>query len=143
MLLTSFALLSALSLPLVSPHPFYSTQATHGVESSHMSLFARLRNALVKLTPGQSSIGTSISPSPGQFVSAPPRPPNAFKERYDRDIVLRFNVSTEKESAALAEAVDTLFLDVWDVTAEWADIRLAKDVVSFPQLLPEDYRSPF
>ncbi|KAI4150974.1 MAG: hypothetical protein LQ340_003779 [Diploschistes diacapsis] len=128
MLLTSFALLSALSLPLVSPHPFYSTQATHGVESSHMSLFARLRNALVKLTPGQSSIGTSISPSPGQFVSAPPRPPNAFKERYDRDIVLRFNVSTEKESAALAEAVDTLFLDVWDVTAEWADIRLAKDV---------------
>ncbi|KAI9768137.1 MAG: putative metallocarboxypeptidase ecm14 [Candelina submexicana] len=60
-------------------------------------------------------------------------PPPALLARYGGDVVLRFNISTAEEAEALAEATITLFLDVWESTAEWADIRLAKDMV--PSLL--------
>jgi extracellular matrix protein 14 len=43
--------------------------------------------------------------------------------------VLRFNISTVEEEAALSEAADTLFLDVWEFTHNWADIRLREDDV--------------
>lgn len=48
-------------------------------------------------------------------------------------MVLRFNISTSKESASLAEATDTLMLDVWEFSQNWVDIRLSKD--SVPLLL--------
>lgn len=53
-------------------------------------------------------------------------------------MVLRFNLSTAAEEIALAEAADTLFLDVWEFTHNWADIRLREDDVSPPKgrLLP-------
>lgn len=57
--------------------------------------------------------------------------PGNFLARYGRDVVLRFNVTTEDEAASLAEAADVLFLDVWDFTEDWLDVRLAKDVVSY------------
>jgi extracellular matrix protein 14 len=44
-------------------------------------------------------------------------------------VVLRFNLSTSYEEQALAEAADTLFLDVWEFTSNWADIRLREDDV--------------
>jgi len=44
-------------------------------------------------------------------------------------VVLRFNLSTAAEEKALAEAADTLFLDVWEFTNNWADIRLREDDV--------------
>ena len=44
-------------------------------------------------------------------------------------MVLRFNLSTPAEEKALAEAADTLFLDVWEFTNNWADIRLREDDV--------------
>lgn len=54
------------------------------------------------------------------------------------DIVLRFNVSTAKEVLSLAEATDTLFLDVWEATGNWVDIRLPLHVVpNLLGLLPE------
>ena len=53
--------------------------------------------------------------------------------RYGNDLVLRFTITTPEEAAALAEAADTLFLDVWEFNADWVDIRIAKDVV---RLLP-------
>ncbi|KAH7061165.1 carboxypeptidase B precursor [Macrophomina phaseolina] len=60
-------------------------------------------------------------------------PPGTLLARYGEDMVLRFNVSTEHEAVKLAEAANTLFLDVWDFNENWVDIRLAKDVV--PSLL--------
>lgn len=57
-------------------------------------------------------------------------PPPSLLSRYGGDVVLRFKIRSAEEAAALADAVDVLFLDVWEFTTEWADIRLSKDVVS-------------
>lgn len=51
--------------------------------------------------------------------------------KYGGDAVLRFNLSTSYEEQALAEAADTLFLDVWEFTNNWADIRLREDDVCY------------
>lgn len=57
-------------------------------------------------------------------------PPGKLLARYGDDMVLRFNVSTEYEARKLADAANTLFLDVWEFNENWVDIRVAKDVVS-------------
>ena len=49
--------------------------------------------------------------------------------RYGEDVVLRFTIRSVEEAKALAEAADILFLDVWEFNEDWADIRVAKDVV--------------
>lgn len=49
---------------------------------------------------------------------------------YGGDVVLRFDINTAEEAKALAEAATVLFLDVWEFTEEWVDVRLAKEVVS-------------
>ena len=61
--------------------------------------------------------------------------PQTLLARYGDDVVLRFNISTPSEVKALAEATNTLFLDVWEFTTQWADIRLSKDMVP---ILPFD-----
>jgi len=53
-----------------------------------------------------------------------------LRARYGNDIVLRFNISTAEEAVAIQEASDTLFLDIWEFHENWADIRLAKNMVS-------------
>ena len=57
--------------------------------------------------------------------------PAKLLAKYGGDVVLRFNLSTPDEEHALAEAADTLFLDVWEFTNNWADIRLREDDVGF------------
>jgi extracellular matrix protein 14 len=56
--------------------------------------------------------------------------PRKLLARYGGDVVLRFNISSPLEEEQLAEAADTLFLDVWEFTSNWADIRLSQDDVS-------------
>ena len=46
------------------------------------------------------------------------------------DLVLRFEINSIDEAEALAQAINVLFLDVWEFTTNWVDIRLSKDVVS-------------
>lgn len=58
------------------------------------------------------------------------RLPATLLAQYGGDVVLRFNISTSDEEAALSEAADTLFLDVWEFNNNWADIRLREDDVS-------------
>lgn len=63
-----------------------------------------------------------------------PRPssvqlPANLLAKYGGDVVLRFNLSTPLEEKALAEAADTLFLDIWAFTSNWADVRLREDDV--------------
>ncbi len=44
--------------------------------------------------------------------------------------MLRFEINSIEDAKALAEAINVLFLDVWEFTTDWVDIRLSKDVVS-------------
>jgi extracellular matrix protein 14 len=66
-----------------------------------------------------------------------PTVPSNYRARYGNDVVLRFKVKTEEEIAALSEAIDILYLDIWEVAEEWVDLRISKDVLpSFLSLLP-------
>lgn len=67
------------------------------------------------------------------------RLPSTLRAKYGGDIVLRFNISTSEEETALSEAADILFLDVWEFTNNWADIRLREDDVCFWSLLIGQY----
>jgi extracellular matrix protein 14 len=62
--------------------------------------------------------------------AAHPSPPSYSQSRYVNELVLRFNVSTSDEEAALAEAASRLFLDVWAFTDQFVDIRLHTDEVA-------------
>ncbi|KAA8563794.1 hypothetical protein EYC84_011809 [Monilinia fructicola] len=70
--------------------------------------------------------------------------PATLLARYGRDVVLRFNLSTAAEEQALADAADTLFLDVWEFTSNWADIHLREDdVPSLLGLLPDSLQNAY
>ena len=56
-------------------------------------------------------------------------PPTSLPAQYSDDAVLRFRIQSEAEAAALAEAVTVLFLDVWEFSTDWVDVRLSKRVV--------------
>lgn len=62
--------------------------------------------------------------------------PTRLLAKYGRDVVLRFNISSSEEEEALAKAADSLFLDVWQFTNNWADIRLGRDDVCSAILCP-------
>lgn len=60
-------------------------------------------------------------------VNSLPRP------NHSGDVVVRFNISHADHATSLAEAADTLFLDLWEYNEDWVDIRLQKDLL--PSLL--------
>lgn len=57
-------------------------------------------------------------------------PPTNIQDRYESDVVLRFQVRSSDEGKALAAASQALVLDVWAITSEYVDIRLAREMVS-------------
>jgi extracellular matrix protein 14 len=83
-------------------------------------------------------------PAPDHHHASPAdssSPPRTFTARYADHVVLRFTLASPADAIALADAVDVLFLDVWEFNADWADIRIAKDVVpSLLGLLPASLR---
>ncbi|KZZ99362.1 zinc carboxypeptidase [Moelleriella libera RCEF 2490] len=52
---------------------------------------------------------------------------NELKLRYAHEIVVRFNVTTSDQSAALAAAATGLLLDVWTIANDFVDIRLRRE----------------
>lgn len=60
-------------------------------------------------------------------------PGDGLVAHYGGDIVLRFKIRTPQEAHALSEAAAILFLDVWEFNEDWADVRIARDVL--PSLL--------
>ncbi|KAH7360092.1 putative metallocarboxypeptidase ecm14 [Rhexocercosporidium sp. MPI-PUGE-AT-0058] len=70
--------------------------------------------------------------------------PATLRAKYGGDVVLRFNLSSAAEETALAQAADTLFLDVWEFTNNWADIRLREDdLPSLLGLLPKSLQTGY
>lgn len=64
-------------------------------------------------------------------------PLGGLRGQYGDHIVVRLNVTTAAEEAALADAVDRLFLDVWAVTRDFVDVRIRKDSIGpMLKLLP-------
>ena len=119
---------AASSLPL-PPSP-----NSHGIPTSNghdyrRSWLVRARNSMIEsiwsVTPDSISKAAKVSPC------RQANPPQKVLARYGGDVVLRFDVKSHEEAEALASAVHVLFLDVWEFTTDWVDIRISKDVVSF------------
>lgn len=92
----------------------------------------QLRDSVVELLFGR-------HPAKAANPAGPHRNPPA---QYAGERVLRFNVSTLDEEAALAEAAGRLFLDVWAFSGDYVDIRLHADQVApLFGLLPPSLRS--
>lgn len=71
-------------------------------------------------------------------------PGKQWVAHYGGDVVLRFKMQTADEARALSQAAATLFLDVWEFNEDWADIRLAKDVLpSLLGLLPRSLHASY
>jgi len=79
--------------------------------------------------PAKADFDASLSRSSSQL-------PSTLLAKYGGEVVLRFNLSTPYEERMLAEAADTLFLDVWEFTSNWADIRLREEDVSSALITP-------
>ncbi|KAG9246990.1 putative metallocarboxypeptidase ecm14 [Calycina marina] len=95
-----------------------------------------LRDKAIEKVWGKSA---NISPEKNLYKRpANSQLPATLLAKYGRDVVLRFNMSTPQEEKSLAEAADTLFLDIWEFRSNWADIRLREDdIPSLLGLLPK------
>jgi extracellular matrix protein 14 len=126
---STFTVLGLLLLgpQLVAAAPHDSVRFPHGAPASHTHAprpWRRLSDAIIRriwgLPEQQTSLGDAERGS-------------QLDMRYGEDVVLRFKIRTAEEAQALANAADILFLDVWEFNDDWADLRIAKDVV--PSLL--------
>ncbi|TGZ84340.1 hypothetical protein EX30DRAFT_354015 [Ascodesmis nigricans] len=80
----------------------------------------------------------SLLPFPKDSDTAPIEIPHRIS-RYDQHVVLRFNISGEAQTNALANAISTLYLDQWTSAKDHVDIGLSsKDIPSLLQLLPKN-----
>ncbi len=118
-----------LVLPWQTPHV---SQYAHDEKSHHdRHLLARIRDSITQTIwriPTDERLRSANIKSPASRNG----PPSQLLARYGGDLVLRFEIRTAEEAEALADAINVLILDVWEFTMEWVDIRLSKDVVSFP-----------
>lgn len=135
----SVLLLAHLHLSTAAPHdqPAYPYDVRSHPPNRTPPTWRRLSDAIIRkiwtLPDNQSGLGEGIG-STRQAAT------DHFVARYGEDVVLRFKISTADEAKALAEASDILFLDVWEFNEDWADIRVAKDVVSRQTTLPTTER---
>ncbi|KAI7261869.1 hypothetical protein KC345_g9638 [Hortaea werneckii] len=131
--------LGTLAVAVPSPaypdqHPFLRSPST-----PERSRWRRLSGKLIDTVWGLTHDGHS--PIANIAKADAQAPPHTFA-RYGGDVVLRFNISTHDEAKSLADAADTLLLDVWEFTQDWVDIRLAKDIVGpLLGLLPSSLQS--
>lgn len=119
--------LAAAAYPLINPSTTLPSFRQQSIPTK--STFSRLRDSLIR------SIWSIPCNENGKIsgakatASGSGAPPSTLLARYGGDVVLRFNIRSPEEAVALTEAVNVLFLDVWEFNSDWVDIRLAKDVV--------------
>jgi len=127
LLWTFFVTTKVLSVP-AQTNPSLPFQAPHSLHDARSkSLFTSLRNAITQ-SIWRISFAQDLGTKHGRKTSEA-NPPPTLLARYGGDLVLRFNHTTAEETEALTEAISVLFLDVWEFTATWVDIRLSKDLV--------------
>jgi extracellular matrix protein 14 len=126
-LLALLALLTALVVAV--PSPTYLT--SNSLTTQRQPLWKSVSSRLIKAIWG---VDEHVEDTFHRAHTTSHRTPSSHTlARYGGDVVVRFNISTTEEAASLAEAADTLLLDVWEFSHDWVDIRLAKDLV--PSLL--------
>lgn len=147
---------SVTAFPWASSSPDTSHSASHHRHTTEHR-YHRLRNVFPQLTwlrdtaiekvfglPPKVSAVPRRNTKPGNSPIPSPQLPATLLAKYGGDVVLRFNLTTAADEQALAEAADTLFLDVWEFTNNWADIRLREDdVPSLLGLLPKSLQSAY
>lgn len=127
---TPTALLLSLALLPVAQSLAYPASSTFSRPLQGRWPWAYLRDNVVRLVwnvPSEDQLRITSPQTPIPTSNPPP----SLLERYGGDLVLRFEIKSAAEASALAEAINVLFLDVWEFTSEWVDIRLSKDVVRF------------
>lgn len=144
------ALLLGLAVLPMAQSLAYPAISTFSRPSQSRWPWADLRDDVVRLIwnlPSENQMKI-VTPQPPIPTS---NPPTSLLERYGGDLVLRFEIKSAVEASALAEAINVLFLDVWEFTSDWVDIRLSKDVVclvylrlsfAFQLIHAISYRSP-
>ncbi|MBE3050389.1 hypothetical protein IMZ48_49425 [Candidatus Bathyarchaeota archaeon] len=106
----------ALSDPIWSPGrdaqgpPQQFAAASRDTSSDANPSLKRIRDYVVELIFGK--------PAP----ALPARPARKIRA-YEGDIVVRFNLTESHEEAAIADAVDRLYKDVWAYGSEFVDIQ--------------------
>lgn len=140
LLILSTLIASTLSIP-TSEASLTSSElkATYPLREQPAGPFRRLRDAIIEKI--WSIPSRSHKPLSG---SRPARAPESFRARYGGEVVLRFEIKTQEEAKAISEAADILYLDIWEATNSWVDIRIAKDMVpSFVGLLPSSLQHSY
>jgi len=128
--LVAFAPLQARAIPF----PWHNAgdkvdtplQSPYG--QNNLPQFKWLRDTIVQKLFGVSASTKGSLQKPGRPLNS--LLPSTLSAKYGGDVVLRFNLSTPEEERMLAEAADTLFLDVWEFTNNWADIRMPEEDVN-------------
>lgn len=139
----------AFVLPDSSEHGSTPVSQQQSVQRAKYTIFPQLtwiRDTLIEKVIGprlKSGKLVSSKPSSVSRPSSSELPANLLA-KYGGDVVLRFNLSTPAEEKALAEVADTLYLDIWDFTNNWADIRLREDdIPSVLSLLPNSLKTAY
>jgi extracellular matrix protein 14 len=125
----------AFAVPWRTEHSAHYSASHQPSEAKLRSVFPQLtwlRDTAIEKVFGLPSKSTNAGVEKPSFAShsSSSQLPATLLAKYGGDVVLRFNLSTSHEELALAEAADTLFLDVWEFTSNWADVRLREDDVS-------------
>lgn len=129
--------------------PGSTVSREHPGQPSKYSIFPQwtwIRDTVVEKVVGplpKAGKASSKKPYPSSRASSSQLPENLLA-KYGGDVVLRFNLTTAAEEKALAEVADTLFLDIWEFTDNWADIRLREDdISSLLSLLPKSLQTAY
>ncbi|KAF2995519.1 putative metallocarboxypeptidase ecm14 [Curvularia kusanoi] len=128
----SVLLLAAAPFATAAPHdhPAYPYDARSHAPNRTPPTWRRLSDAIIRKIW---SLPSTQRNSEQGAITTHQAATEQFVARYGEDVVLRFTIRSAEEAKALAEAADVLFLDVWEFNEDWADIRVAKNVV--PSLL--------
>ncbi|KAI1133892.1 hypothetical protein F5Y05DRAFT_417768 [Hypoxylon sp. FL0543] len=112
--ISAFLLILAISIPSAATSlPLVARSQAH----DGRSYFSRLLDLSFVWTSKRSGNGLN------RWLDTHPKLLGNLR-RYENEVVIRFNVSTNAHEAALRKAIDQMLLDVWDFTDNYTDIRI-------------------